>query len=90
MVVAVKALACELPSRLGVPLSRLHVPDIAAEVVSRGIAAEISGTTIWRWLSDDAIKPWRVRSRIFPPRRGRRRQETSFGNRVNTLRLDNL
>ena len=66
MVVAVKALACELPSRLGVPLARLHVPDIAAEVVSRGIAAEISGTTIWRWLSEDAIKPWRVRSWIFP------------------------
>ena len=63
---AVKALACELPSRLGVPLSRLHVPDIAAEVVSRGIAADISGTTIWRWLSEDAIRPWRSRSWIFP------------------------
>ena len=61
-----KALACELPSRLGVPLSRLHVPDISAEVVSRGIAAEISGTTIWRWLSEDAIRPWRSRSWIFP------------------------
>jgi hypothetical protein len=66
VVVSVKALACELPSRLGVPLSRLHVPDICAEVVSRGIAAEISGTTIWRWLSEDAIRPWRSRSWIFP------------------------
>jgi DDE superfamily endonuclease len=66
VVVAVKALACELPSRLGVPLSRLHVPDIAAEVVTRGIVAEISGTTIWRWLSQDAIRPWRSRSWIFP------------------------
>lgn len=66
VVVAVKALACELPSRLGVPLSRLHVPDIASEVVTRGIVAEISGTTIWRWLSDDAIRPWRHRSWIFP------------------------
>jgi hypothetical protein len=64
--VAVKALACELPSRLGVPLSRLHVPDIASEVTTRGIVAEISGTTIWRWLSDDAIRPWRHRSWIFP------------------------
>ena len=45
---AVKALACELPSRLGVPLSRLHVPDIVTEVRTRGIAADISGTTIWR------------------------------------------
>jgi hypothetical protein len=66
VVVAVKALACELPSRLGVPLSRLHVPDLAAEVVARGIAADISGTTIWRWLSEDAIRPWRSRSWIFP------------------------
>lgn len=46
VVVAVKALACELPSRLGVPLARLHVPDIAAKVVARGIVAEISGTTL--------------------------------------------
>jgi hypothetical protein len=51
---AVKASACKLPGRLGVPLSRLHVPDIAFEVLSRGIVAEISGTTIWRWLSEDA------------------------------------
>lgn len=66
VVVAVKALACELPGRLGVPLSRLHVPDIATEVVGRGIVAEISGTTIWRWLSEDAIRPWKQRSWIFP------------------------
>jgi hypothetical protein len=65
-VVAVKALACELPSRLGMPLSRLHVPDITAEVISRGVVAEVSGTTIWRWLSEDAIRPWRCRSWIFP------------------------
>jgi hypothetical protein len=62
----VKALACELPSRLGVPLSRLHVPDIVTEIVSRGIVADISGTTIWRWLSEDAIRPWKQRSWIFP------------------------
>jgi DDE superfamily endonuclease len=48
------------------PLSRLHVPEIATEVRSRGIVAEISGTTIWRWLSEDAIRPWRQRSWIFP------------------------
>ena len=66
MVVAVKSLACELPSRLGVPLSRLYVPDICQAVIERGIVAEISGSTIWRWLSEDAIKPWRYRSWIFP------------------------
>lgn len=48
------------------PLSRLHIPDIATEVAARGIVADISGTTIWRWLSEDAIRPWRHRSWIFP------------------------
>lgn len=66
IVVTVKALACELPSRLGVPLSRWQVPDLAKEVKACGLVAEISGTTIWRWLSADAIQPWRHRSWIFP------------------------
>ena len=26
----------------------------------------ISGSTIWRWLGEDAIKPWQYRSWIFP------------------------
>ena len=28
--------------------------------------ADVSGTTIWRWLGEDAIKPWHYRSWIFP------------------------
>ncbi len=63
---AVKALACELPVTLGVPLSRLHVPDIRDEAITRGLVAQISGTTIWRWLADDAIRPWTHRSWISP------------------------
>ena len=35
-------------------------------VVERGIVEAISGTTIWRWLNEDAIRPWRYRSWIFP------------------------
>ena len=66
MVVAVKALACELPATTGAPLARWHCPDLARTAVEQGIVASISGTTIWRWLSADAIKPWRVRSWIFP------------------------
>src|SRR6266567_731520 len=49
VVIEVKAIACELPSRLGLPLSRLQVPDIRDEVITRGLVAAISGTTIWRW-----------------------------------------
>lgn len=40
--------------------------DIRREVIAQGITAEISGTTLWRWLSADALQPWRHRSWIFP------------------------
>ena len=66
MRVEVKAIACELPSRLGVPLSRFFISEIRKEVMERGIVAKISDTTLWRWLSQDAIRPWSVRSWIFP------------------------
>ena len=66
MVVQVKALACEIPARLGIPLSRFSTSELAREAVARGIAASISGATVWRWLSADALKPWQHRSWIFP------------------------
>src|ERR1700741_2188483 len=47
-VVQVKALACELPDRLGLPLSRLSLADIRQEVLEQAWVAEISGATIWR------------------------------------------
>ncbi len=62
----VKALACTLPHESGLPLSRWSCHDIACEAISRGIVASISGATVWRWLSADAIRPWRYRSWIFP------------------------
>ena len=34
----------------------------------RGIVAEISGATIWRWLDQDAIRPWQFRGWISSPR----------------------
>jgi hypothetical protein len=62
----VKALACELPRQSGQPLSRYSGADLAGEAIRRGIVAKISGRTIWRWLDEDAIKPWQHRSWIFP------------------------
>jgi len=47
-------------------LSRLSVSEIQRQVITQGIVAEISGTTVWRWLSADALRPWRHRSWIFP------------------------
>jgi len=34
--------------------------------VAAGLVAEISGMTIWRWLHEDAIRPWSRRSWVFP------------------------
>jgi hypothetical protein len=65
-VVEVKALACQLPAELGLPLARFSLAELRREVVGRGIVATISGTTLWRWLSEDAIRPWRHRSWLFP------------------------
>src|SRR5580700_5974088 len=66
LVVQVKALACELPYTLGLPLSRLSVEEIRQHVISQGFVAEISGATLWRWLSSDALRPWQHRSWVFP------------------------
>ena len=66
VMVQIKALACELPSEKGVPLSRFSSEEIATEAMERGIVAQISGSTVWRWLHEDAIKPWQYRSWIFP------------------------
>ncbi len=64
VVMEVKALACELPKDRGIPLSRFSQRDIAREVIGQGIVGSISGITVWRWLSADAIRPWSYRSWI--------------------------
>ena len=48
------------------PRSRFSMADLKAEAIRRGLVASIGETTIWRWLSEDAIRPWRHRSWIFP------------------------
>ena len=62
----VKALACELPATSGRPLSRWSAAELAREAVARGIVCQVSGTTVWRWLAADAIRPWAWRSWVFP------------------------
>jgi hypothetical protein len=66
VVAEVKALACELPARLGLPLSRFSRAELRRHVLSAGIVASISGVTIWRWLHEDALRPWSRRSWVFP------------------------
>jgi hypothetical protein len=44
VVVAIKALACELPSRRGLPLARWSVAELRREAMASGMVAQISGT----------------------------------------------
>lgn len=64
-VAEVKVIACELPARHDLPLSRFSRAELHRLVIERGVT-EASASTIWRWLHDDAIKPWQIRSWIFP------------------------
>jgi hypothetical protein len=60
----VKAIACELPATHGLPLGRFSRTELHRLVVERGVT-DASASTIWRWLSEDAIKPWQQRSWLF-------------------------
>src|SRR4030065_762991 len=66
LIVQVKAIACEFPAVHQVPLARWSAADIARYACQSGLVATISGSTVWRWLDEDAIKPWQYRSWIFP------------------------
>ena len=46
VVMQVKALACEIPWQLGIPLSRFSTNELAHEVIERGIVASISGSNL--------------------------------------------
>jgi hypothetical protein len=66
LVIQIKALACELPAKYGLPLSRWSTDDLVRQVRQSGLVASISGSTLWRWLDEDAIRPWQHRSWVFP------------------------
>lgn len=66
LVVQVKALACELPATHGVPLARWSLDELTRHVCQSGLVAQLSQATLWRWLHEDAIRPWQHRCWIFP------------------------
>ena len=59
-------MACELPAKYGRPLSRWSSTELVQQVQQSGLVASISGSTLWRWLHEDAIRPWYQRSWVFP------------------------
>lgn len=64
-VALVKATACKPPKACGQPLSRWSCPELARQVVADGICPSISSSTVRRWLTEDALKPWQFQSWIF-------------------------
>lgn len=61
-----KAWACELPKTLGAPLSRWSIFELTHRLRQSGLVAQVSCSTLWRWLHEDAIRPWFHRCWIFP------------------------
>jgi len=64
-VAQVKALACRPATDPGVPLSRWSAPELARQVITDGICSNVSASTVRRWLSQEALKPWQYQSWIF-------------------------
>jgi hypothetical protein len=58
-VVEANAIACELPAAGGVPLGRGAWPSFARRSSLPSLADRVSVSTLWRWLKEDALKPWR-------------------------------
>lgn len=56
-IAAVKAFACELPARYGLPLGRFSRTELYRLVIELAVT-EVSASTIWRGLHEDAITPW--------------------------------
>jgi hypothetical protein len=60
----VQAVACELPIRYGVALSRFSRTELHRLVLELAVTGA-SASTVWRWLHDAALKPWQQRSWIY-------------------------
>ena len=61
------ALACERPTERDVPLSRYSLSELAVEAANvLGTDGGPSRSSIWRWLMQDALRPWRHECWIFP------------------------
>lgn len=60
-----RALACEAVAETKLPLSRQSLSDLVQRARA-GLGKSISRSTVWRWLHEDALKPWQYEHWIFP------------------------
>ena len=59
-------MACERPIQLGLPLSRFSIAEVRDWIVGEDLVEVVSLSTVWRWLHQDAIRPWFYHSWLFP------------------------
>lgn len=55
-----------MPNDKIAPLSRWSTTDLAQHVQQSGLVASVSGSTPWRWLREDAIRPGSAAVGSFP------------------------
>ncbi len=56
----VTALACNAPAPTGAPLARWSCAELVIALVSvGGVVCLLAGSTVWRWLQAERLKPWR-------------------------------
>jgi hypothetical protein len=65
-VAAAKAVACERPAVLELPLSRFSTAEIRQWMLDERVVTAVSLATVWRWLHQDAIRPWFYHAWLFP------------------------
>jgi hypothetical protein len=65
-VALVKAVACELPAKQNIPLSRFSLSEVVQAVLAEDTIQSIGRSTVWRILHEDGLRPWFHKSWIFP------------------------
>ena len=62
----IKAVACEKPYELKLPLSRFSIAEIVLWIKRADVVSAISVSSVWRLLHRSAIRPWYYRGWLFP------------------------
>jgi transposase len=65
-VAQLKAVACEKPSELNLPLTRFSLAEIVRWIEQAAVMPAISRSSVWRILHHAAIRPWYYRGWLFP------------------------
>jgi len=62
----IKAVACEKPAELELPLSRFSLAEVMVWIQQAEVVPAISLSSVWRLLHQAAIRPWYYRGWLFP------------------------